>query len=433
MNDFWRFNTILILLGSIILSNCSGCKNRNERVNETKTENKLEAPTSNTSDNTSINLKSEINKVIFFLENSGSLRGYVNGDTDFKTSVTALGHFPDFDGINKTFYFISGKAENCKVDFIGNTSETLDLGLNSENYKESYSDLTKMFEVALDSAQKNIITLLITDGLYDVGESDNPKKALEREVEKTQETFRNKLSDNDIETIIIKAYSNFKGSYCYASKKGSSEINQQRPYYIFIFGNNKLLNELTEEKFNEKIKGFANIARFLKLEDISIPYQITNENKLGEFRPDREYSNRLINVKPDRNGQGFQFSFATDYSTLPYTDSYFEKTDNYLATENYDVTAIEKVDRKIHEVTSFTPTHLITVFTAANPYCELSISIKNEVPTWIVNTNSEGESNIKSDTTQTFGFKFLTDAISKAYKYKNREKYIAEFTIEINR
>jgi hypothetical protein len=61
----------------------------------------------------------------------------------------------------------------------------------------------------------------------------------------------------------------------------------------------------------------------------------------------------------------------------------------------------------------------------------LNVSLKNVVPIWIINTNSNDESNIKNDTTQTFGFKFLTNAISEAYSYKNKEKNITNFTFEL--
>jgi len=428
MKNLWKLCVITILIGLTILSGCSGCNNRSERLNEKE----LNTDEQNTSIIVSDNSDRKINKVVFFLENSGSLKGYVNGDTDFKTSLTALAHLPDFDKSKKTFYFINGKKENCEVEFIGNNSETLEKGLISKKYNKSYSDLTKMFEVALDSSQNNNISILITDGLYDVGESDNPKKALEKEVEITQETFRNKLNNSDIETIIIKAYSNFNGSYCFASSSGSQLINQQRPYYIFIFGNSKLLNKLNEETFNKKVKGFANIARFIKLEKKEIPYQATNKNKLGDFRPDRRGLNKLINVESDRNGQGFQFSYATDFSSLPYSDLYLETIENYSCSDdNYEVVSVTKIKKKIYEITSFIPTHLITVSTQNSPYCELSVSLKNVVPIWIVNTNSDNESNIDNNTTQTFGFKFLTNAISEAYLYMNRENKITNFTFEI--
>ena len=93
--------------------------------------------------------------------------------------------------------------------------------------------------------------------------------------------------------------------------------------------------------------------------------------------------------------------------------------------------AIKKAEKKIFEVTSFQPTHLITVSNKKSPYCELNITLKNVVPDWILKTNIDDESYIKENTTQTFGFKFLTNAISEAYAFKSKGKSITNFTFEI--
>ncbi len=417
-----------------ILFILSGCGNRSERLKQTDSKEKRDTIALNTLSTNSHESNSKIDKVIFLLENSGSLKGYVNGDKDFKTSVTAMAHFPEFDETEKTFYFINGKDKKCKIDFIGNSPDILDNALKSQNYNQDYSDLTKMFEVALDSTRNNNITILITDGLYDVGESEVPIKALEKEVEKTQETFRKKLNDEDVETIIIKAYSDFNGTYCFASRTGSIAITQQRPYYIFIFGKRKLLNKLNEENFKNKIKGFTNLARFLKIEEKEIPFQAIIKNKIGDFRVDRNEKHRLIKAISDRNGLGFQFLIATDFSTLPYSDSYLQSSSNYSCTgSNFKVTNVTPIETNLHEDISFNPTHLITLYTDKTPYCELNVFLNNVVPDWIIQTNTDDESNITSNTTQTFGFMLLTNAISEAYSYKNKKKSITNFTFKITK
>ena len=97
------------------------------------------------------------------------------------------------------------------------------------------------------------------------------------------------------------------------------------------------------------------------------------------------------------------------------------------------MTSVTKVSSIIHEVSSFDPTHLISVHTRKSPYCELKVSLRNVDPPWIVDTNSNDETNIKSDTSKTFGFRFLTNAISEAYSYKNKEKNITNFSFDITK
>jgi hypothetical protein len=255
--------------------------------------------------------------------------------------------------------------------------------------------------------------------------------ALATEGRETRSKFIERLGEGDLQTIMVKLYSHFDGYY-FPVTGGRIKIKQTRPFYIWIFGRTELLNKYFSEEYIKSLKGYVDMARFLKFDELNIPYQAVNQNKIGSFKFDRRNKNILNDVKPDRNGQGFQFSFATDFASLPYSDSYIQTTNNYLCSDdNYIVTSVTKIKKKIYEVTSFTPTHLITISTQNSPYCELNVSLKNVVPIWIINTNSNDESNIKNDTTQTFGFKFLTNAISEAYSYKNKEKNITNFTFEL--
>ena len=421
-----RIHFYLIL---ILITSFTGCKNRNERLNssEIKEQTKNQMPT--LEDEHETFTESKIEKAIFFLENSGSMKGYVNGNEDFKTAITALVHLPNLDSFEKKFYFINGKDTDIQVQPIQDFDRN---GLDAQHYKKSYSDLTKMFEVVLDSSKNKTITFLITDGLYDVGESENPIKALEKKIEKTQETFRKILNSNDIQTLIVKAYSNFNGPYSYATKGVSEQIDQPRPYYIFIFGKSKFLNDLKEDDLRNKIKNYSDIARFLKLSELEAPYQATAHKKVGDFRFDKRDKNKLVSIKTDRHGQGFQFTMAVDYSELPFSESYLTSTSNYSCNNsNFSIRDVYNIgDVKLYGL-DFEPTHLIIIGTERSPHCQLEISLQNNVPNWIENTNSDDESNIIGDTTHTFGFKFLTDAISEAYQYKNNESNIVTFKIEL--
>jgi hypothetical protein len=53
------------------------------------------------------------------------------------------------------------------------------------------------------------------------------------------------------------------------------------------------------------------------------------------------------------------------------------------------------------------------------------------IPTWITETSLDNETGIIGDTKHTFGFLYLTDAITEAYQYKNKQQNIATFKFEI--
>lgn len=431
------------------------CGNRDERLGRNKSHQQVKKPTADTIVNTTgygksfndtnqsntINQQQTISKVIFFIENSGSMLGYVKKANDYKNAIVSLSYFPEFDNSKKEFYFINGtinpsKKSNISLNLIGTDPELLKNNLNQSSFKKfgdpRYSDLTRMFEKALSCAKGDEISILVSDCIYDVGEESDPLTALKIETEKTKKVFRDRLTTENIQTIIIKAESQFEGNYYFASKKGSQSINQKRPYYIIIFGDSRLLNKhFTEENIANKISGYFSMARFMKIDNIKIPYQATNQNSKGKFKFDKFNKNKLIKAEKDRNGQGFQFSIAIDYSSLPFPDTYYKAKDNYQLSGTYKIFDIYTPTKKLPDVTTFNPTHLITIYTSSSPYGNIELTLKYIIPSWITETNSDNETDIIGDTKHTFGFQYLINAITDAYQYKNKQLDIATFKFEI--
>jgi hypothetical protein len=163
-------------------------------------------------------------------------------------------------------------------------------------------------------------------------------------------------------------------------------------------------------------------------EEKNIPYQIVPSVDLkGEFKLDYESKYKLLNARPLKGE--FQFAFAADFSSLPFSDRYLTSISNYECLHsNFKVVKGVKIEKRIPGVEG---THLITVFTDKNPLGDLEIVLKNITPVWVMGTDIENEDNI--DSSHTFGFKFLMDAISEAYNYRNNDTNPATFKITITK
>lgn len=380
---------------------------------------------------------SKIGKVVFYLENSESMFGYVKGFTEYVDVVSELSEKPEFaeQETRREFNFINGGAQLI-ITPLGNNPAIFKTKLNTAGFNcgdITKSNLNSMFQMALEKAQNDTISILISDAIYDIGKPQSPLSALSTVGKETRTKFIERLSKGDLQTLMIKLNSNFDGYYFYSSKNGKERLNQNRPFYIWIFGKSELLNNyFSEEYITKNLKGFDNYARFLNINQNAIPHQVLpSVNRKGNFKPDRNNKHTLIDVEQDRNGNGFQFALAVDFSSLPYADSYLTSIGNYNCNLNYKVMRIEKIkDNQKYGVTSFeTPTHIITIHTNRSPFGKLNIVLKNEIPNWINETQIDNELNI--DSVHTFGFNFLSDAISGAYGYKNEGKNLANFNIEI--
>lgn len=450
-------NSIILLICLItlnILNSCAsdansryGINNQNDSLDVTEDEIVL--------NDSSTDLAPVINplapakkKLFFFLENSGSMLGYVAGGTEFNETLAKIAYaFPNGE-LNKQFYFVNGRNDITKktklcIQPLGSNPDILKNKLNQQaylnnkplDYKKSdsrYSDLSSIFELALDSAVKKGISIIVSDCIYDVGEEQNPLSALRIEAEKTKSKYIKAIKNADIQTIIIKLSSKFEGTYYCASKKGSQKINQQRPYYLIIVGQSADIQGYLKNDYLTELPGYQNIARFIKFNDSNVKYKETYEDIKGEYKIKYNGKFTLESVEKCKYDNIFQFSIAVDYSNMVFPLEYLTDTLNYTCNNNYRVTKIYKPTKKLFGL-GFTPTHLLTVTSSFNPYGNLEIKLKNNKPNWIEKTNTDDDSNIVNNTTQTFGFNALTNAISEAYDYYNKGKDIIKIEFSINK
>lgn len=379
-----------------------------------------------------------VGKVIVYLENSESMFGYVNGFTQYVDVISELAEKPLFvaENTKREFYFINGGK--LQINKIGDNPSSLKSKLNKSGFNcgdITKSNLNAMFQIALQKAQNDTIALLISDGIYDVEQHDAPLNTLAILGKETRSKFIERIQNGDIETLMIKLNSNFDGKYFYSSKRGLDTIKQSRPFYIWVFGKTRLVDKyFTEDYISKHLKGYDNYARFLKIGKNIIPYQVSPSiNVKGNFKPDRRNENSLVNANLGRHGEGFQFSIAVDFSQLPFSESYLTDPSNYSANNNFNVIDIKPIraNQKYDINILKNPTHLITVSTEKSPYGSLEIELKNKIPNWIQETSIENENEI--DTSHTYGFEFLTKAISDAYDYENGEKNLATFKVEISK
>lgn len=353
--------------------------------------------------------------VKLFVENSGSMFGYVREYNDFSKVVNSIINDNDFikEDVQRVYYFINGDGKTPNrvftdgQKFIESMTEG---GMKNGDYKTS--NLNGMLKTMLSGANGDTITILISDGIYDIG-SDNLTK-LKTKGEATKSTFMERLkNDKYIQTMVIKMVSPFNGNYCYATKKSSVNIpNHLRPYYIWIFGKGELLKKYFPDEKITKWSGYRNSARFQAIQESELPFVISGEGRKGEFR--NHGKNVLSKCKTHQNV--FAFSIIVEYGTLPYSDDYLSDVNNYTCDNNFSITSIINANdnSKVSAgVSHYQRPFIITAQTNRKPLGELNIKLNNNIPAWIKATNADDEVNIDSE--HTFGFGTLMNGVVNAY------------------
>jgi len=387
-----------------------------------------------------------IRQATFFLENSASMYGYVNGATNYVTVVNKLAQDVVFDK-NKTkcsYNLVSGKGDNLKVYDLGDNADILENKLNIQSYESKtsgWSDLNRMFEIALDSAGGNRISFLISDCIYDVG-GEKPMKALANKGPALKRKFYRRLMEENISTIVVKLESNFNGNYYPASTSSGDHlvINHNRPYYVWILGNARLLQENYSEVKINNLDGFVAYYMFNKIDETHCKYEGIGYKTSG-FKVSHKDHN-IFEKWGSKHITNYSVSIAVDYSVIEGMNNYLLEKENYKLTDGFVVQEIVKIDdipekvwSKWEKNVSNEPTHILNIkIETPSPFGKLKVNLKNNQPQWLVSTSEDDDSvGNEVSTNKTFGFSTLISGISDAYKENSVVKNITEFEITLKK
>lgn len=436
-NLYWlKFTVIGVLLNIIMLT--SACERPSQRGNETGSK----SPNPVDSSQTPSNINAE--KASFFVDNSGGMFGYVardqsqGGVNNFIVAVSNLAQNTNFrrDSVEVDYNLING-PDNIVTTPIGNSAQDFINCLNPNCFNQgdvSGNDLNAMFHIALDHADLNNLSVFVSDGIYDIQDKTQPITSIISEGFETRNKFIDRLESENIQTLLIKLESKFSGAYYYGVRTEGIVINQNRPFYVFILGNSEILNNYFDDQYLENLSGYVNHTRFFLPTDYQIDYEpSTAYNRIGNFRQDREDSKRLNEVEPSQAGE-FEFSVGVDFSSLPLSDDYLTDISHYEASGNFEVVGVERHRPGMTtNITSFEPSHMITLRATGLPQGIIDIKLLNELPAWVDESHTDDDRNIEGDSTKTFGFKYLIQGIVDAYSEVSNQDYFTIKTVTLSR
>lgn len=422
------FSTLLLILVLIPMNSC----NSDRKKRDTKKTKISDTPTviSNTKSAYSIE------RINFYFENSGSINGYLSG-TNFLQTMHEIINDND-PRLNPFFVNTKEYSTSNLLNKIDNRNiATPSIGGSNHKF---------IFENAIKNADSNNLSIVVTDGIYSMPNNNVGVNVVEVEIKKA---FEKALKENAIETIVLKLSSRYKGMYYTESDCNNIKIDQERPYYILLFGNKKTLdNALKNIVHLDELPGFKQQARFFLKDDINVDYTILTqgEEKIGSFKKVRKDGISLVKEIEDaeKNNRGgdkyLQFAIGINYNKLSLPNSYLLDKNNYEINNGYTIENIKAIEslsgnktlKAVERINkNITISHLITVRAKKNITGELEIQLKNNLPSWIENSGVENDCAIKNNTDQTFAFDKLMNGISRAYSRVNIGDEYFEFKLKI--
>jgi hypothetical protein len=402
-------------------------------------------------------VKRVIPRLKIFIEDGGSMKGFfIDPHYSFSSDLSTL--FTNLNSKSKELNLISndkikplnfGKSELKFSSFLSN--------LNKQGRYKGESSFEQMLPIVLNNIDKNTVTAFVSDYIQSSSDLTNPIAGhyVTKILSKKAKEIKN------FAICILKMKSRFNGDFFYVSEArkdllpNPEPIDTTKPYYIWFFGDNDLIENL---KLNLNNINSLSLSGF---EDYSIYNQVNYDdlenklnwtilqhtNSIGTFRPARQIQDKtsqtikISNVKPDRINDEFQICVAIDLSKIPVSEDIKVDPDNYFLNSNgFNIQSISKlkgfnfnyfdkeltVDAKDKNTLSrINATHLIFLKSNQKVVENIEISLKRGISTVLIHSNSNDESSLGNS--MTFGFKNFTDAISSCFpKYQNNSYYFTK-------
>ncbi|MBP7780677.1 MAG: hypothetical protein KA051_00895 [Paludibacteraceae bacterium] len=402
--------SVAVLLLIFCLIKCAGGGDSN-----TITVQVLEQPKSNPDIS-----KSDVN---VYVENSGSMDGYVNGPTSFKDALYSyLQVIKDNESNKFTFNYVNTSVHAVQNQDLRNVVKNLNTSsFISAGGDRTSSDIANVLKLVLDNTKKNDVSLLVSDFILSPGKGKNAS-----DYENDQKvTIRGLVSDfkkkhTDLAIVVLQLYSEFNGKY-YNIQDEPKSIKDKRPYYIWIIGDRNRVSKIWEDRKylrvhdDDIIREFAVITGPVKLKSVVV-------DKFGK-------KNNLIEKKMN----SYDFQLRVDCRPLLLDSIYLKDVNNYkLNDENYKIKKI-KVLKDDNE--DYTNSILVYTNQPRRMTGGEKVSIKlncSEPPAWINDCNDDFGMDVsaKGAMSKTFGIKYILQGVYDAF-YPNGKGTLVDYKLNI--
>jgi hypothetical protein len=393
----------------------------------------------------SIRISSNSSSICIYMENSGSMDGYVNVNSEFKDALGKVIVKSSNFSKSTNLFFVNDNIYDVQETALKGNVNTFVSQLNAKNMKvgaTGSSNINKIFKMILDKTNSDTVSIIFSDFVYSIKGTDvsnqvsNAKNA-------TMGAFMEAIKkDPNFATIILQCSSQFQGKY-YDRSDMPIAYSGIRPYYIFIMGNYERLIDLDKKlelnNSNTGIPGYLN--KFI----LSSKFWKLNENTVKILT--NSYTNSNL-IKPERNDydvdyfkfsnseDSWCFAYALGVSNLFVDGTYLTDRNNYVIEPN-DVKLVKaeftKDQAALSEVSQFnTPLVLQFQMDNSTKTPNLKVRLENRIPSWVASSNIQDDKGEVPPPTQTFAIGSLIEGVYEAYQSNLEKNPIFEFEVKIN-
>lgn len=360
-------------------------------------------------------------RISVYVENSGSMKGYVKGVTDFESFIYdyLMKVDLDFNSNKLELNYINSKIEpqNLRLkEFIKN--------IEPNAFNGGSSDIASMIDMILSKTRDNDISIFISDCIFSPGKGKSAEDYLNMQKTEIEYSMSKYLKRCSNAGVLMYQLTSLYDGYYYNCEDKPKAIKAKRPYYVWVFGDSKSISKLRSAVPEEKFS--MNVDHVFTMTKGGLETNYAIKRNSGDFEVSREDPKYTVkNLAKNVRDKKATFSINADFSNILMEDEYLLNLDNYdLKFGKYQIENVERC--KIEGYT-----HTIKVSTDFVSTGTLSIKLKKqETPQWLQEKYTE-ECDISSSTmSRTYGLQYLVDGMRNAFDRSG--EYLTELNININ-
>ena len=352
-----------------------------------------------------------------YIENSGSMDGYVSADANLSDAVYSfVSRLSEYTDTTRLFYINSATIPYTGTlsGFIGDLTPE---AFAAAGGNRSNSDMASMIGRMLEATNDSTATIFVSDCILDLNSVGNASTA--SQLNNRRIAISNSVSATlkrlpSLGIVVLKMESPFTGRYFYPDGRTTTLESAPRPYYIWIAGDRYFIAKILKEvpPINIVGKGFRELAGFTT--NMAVPFRVTNQSMSG-------------NVVSSISGK-YTLYVNADLGPTLQPSQVITNPEFYTTTSPTPGLQIERVGAVTNPESPYNV--YIEISIAENSRIDMDNIVFNppSLPEWVEQTDDTGISDVEGRLDRTVGLGALLQGVSEGF---NNKKELTNFKFDI--
>lgn len=340
-------------------------------------------------------------KIKLYVENSGSMDGYMFNGSELKDAVYSYVSGLSTHSDTTELYFVNSSVYSVKAPLHDVIYTMSPAAFHSSPGNKANTDIADIFSMVLSQIEENSVSILVTDAILDL--PSGATAFFHTKQTQIKSIFESYLKNNPNFAIeIFRMSSRFNGKYYYTG--GSVSLSdQQRPYYMFVLGDKQALSSangiVAKSQIQHGVEDYYAYSSYTQA-----PFVVLNKKKKGH---DGQFDVRL-------QQKAVPIIAKVDLQYTLHDEEYLKEPNLYTVAFGDDSIKIKSI-KELPKEPEYTHAFTLTLPENAEEGSVNLYFCPPPYPLWLEDANDDLSDASVATTMKTTGIKYIVEGISDAF------------------